>query len=125
MYGAKDVSYSEEAEKQIEIITKQGFSGLPICMAKTHLSLSDNPKIKGAPSGTFPYSSLVCKESTERAFFWECVGFTLPISAVKSSVGAGFIYPLVGSMQTMPGLSTRPGFFDHQLLDDGEIIGLS
>lgn len=51
MYGAKDVSYSEEAERQIEVITKQGFSGLPICMAKTHLSLSDNPKIKGAPTG--------------------------------------------------------------------------
>lgn len=52
-------------------------------------------------------------------------GFTLPINEVKASVGAGFIYPLVGTMQTMPGLSTRPGFFDHQLLDDGEIIGLS
>lgn len=59
MYGAKDVSYSEEAEKQIEIITKQGFSGLPICMAKTHLSLSDNPKVKGAPTGSFTRSYLI------------------------------------------------------------------
>ncbi|KDE06679.1 C-1-tetrahydrofolate synthase, cytoplasmic [Microbotryum lychnidis-dioicae p1A1 Lamole] len=102
MYGAADVSYTEEAEAQIASYTKQGFSDLPICMAKTHLSLSHDPKMKGAPTG-----------------------FTLPISHVKMSAGAGFIYPLVGTMQTMPGLSTRPGFFDHQLLDDGEIIGLS
>ncbi|KAL8278406.1 hypothetical protein RQP46_009096 [Phenoliferia psychrophenolica] len=101
-YGAKDVSYSEVAEAQIASYTSQGFGGLPICMAKTHLSLSHEPNVKGAPSG-----------------------FTLPISTVKMSAGAGFIYPLVGEMQTMPGLSTRPGFFDHQLLDDGEIIGLS
>lgn len=52
-YGAKDVSYSEEAEQQIESYTKQGFSGLPICMAKTHLSLSADPKAKGAPTGMF------------------------------------------------------------------------
>ncbi|SCV66994.1 BQ2448_5640 [Microbotryum intermedium] len=102
MYGAADVSYTEEAEAQIASYTKQGFSDLPICMAKTHLSLSHDPKMKGAPKG-----------------------FILPISHVKMSAGAGFIYPLVGTMQTMPGLSTRPGFFDHQLLDDGEIIGLS
>ena len=122
MYGAKDCSYTPEAEEQIATITKQGFSALPICMAKTHLSLSADPKAKGAPTG-----------------------FTIPISVVKMSAGAGFIYPvrrlplpsyvdslsslfrlqLVGTMSTMPGLSTRPGFFDHQLLDDGEIIGLS
>ncbi|KAK4701981.1 hypothetical protein P7C70_g4241, partial [Phenoliferia sp. Uapishka_3] len=101
-YGAKDVSYSEEAEAQIASYTSQGFASLPICMAKTHLSLSHEPSAKGAPTG-----------------------FTLPIRTVKMSAGAGFIYPLVGEMQTMPGLSTRPGFFDHQLLDDGEIIGLS
>lgn len=52
MYGAKDVTYSEEAERQIDIITKQGFAALPICMAKTHLSLSHDPKIKGAPTGS-------------------------------------------------------------------------
>ncbi|KAM0792500.1 hypothetical protein ACM66B_005172 [Microbotryomycetes sp. NB124-2] len=102
MYGAKDVEYSEEAEARIARYTEQGFAHLPICMAKTHLSLSHEPKLKGAPTG-----------------------FTLPIRTVRMSAGAGFIYPLVGEMQTMPGLSTRPGFFDHQLLDDGEIVGLS
>lgn len=72
-YGAKDVSYSDEAEAQIASYTKQGFADLPICMAKTHLSLSHEPNVKGAPTG-----------------------FTLPISSVKMSAGAGFIYPLVG-----------------------------
>lgn len=52
-------------------------------------------------------------------------GFTLPIREVRAAAGAGFIYPLVGTMQTMPGLSTRPGFFDQDLTDDGVIIGLS
>ena len=71
MYGAKDCSYTPEAEEQIATITKQGFSALPICMAKTHLSLSADPKAKGAPTG-----------------------FTIPISVVKMSAGAGFIYPV-------------------------------
>lgn len=70
-YGAKDVSYSEEAEAQIANYTKQGFSGLPICMAKTHLSMSSDPKVKGAPTG-----------------------HTIPIRMVKMSAGAGFIYPV-------------------------------
>jgi len=102
IYRAKDVSFSEEAEKQIELYTKQGFSGLPICLSKTQYSFSDDPAKKGAPED-----------------------FTLPIREVRASVGAGFIYPLVGSIQTMPGLSTRPGFFDQDLADDGTIIGLS
>lgn len=102
MYGAKDVSYSEEASNRIADYTTQGYGNLPICMAKTHLSLSDNPNLKGAPTG-----------------------FTLPIRTIKLSAGAGFLYPLVGAMSSMPGLSTRPGFFEHQLKDDGEIIGLS
>jgi methylenetetrahydrofolate dehydrogenase (NADP+)/methenyltetrahydrofolate cyclohydrolase/formyltetrahydrofolate synthetase len=102
IYHAKDVSYTEEAEQQIETYTKQGFNLLPICMAKTQYSFSDDPNKKGAPEG-----------------------FTLPIREVRAAVGAGFIYPLVGTMQTMPGLSTRPGFFDQDLADDGTIIGLS
>lgn len=102
IYHAADVSYSEEAEKQIELYTKNGFANLPICMAKTQYSFSDDASAKGAPSG-----------------------FTLPIREVRASIGAGFIYPLVGTMQTMPGLSTRPGFFDQDLTDDGTIIGLS
>ncbi|KAI5479334.1 hypothetical protein MNV49_003853 [Pseudohyphozyma bogoriensis] len=102
MYGAASVSYSEEADTRIADYTKQGYSDLPICMAKTHLSFSANPALKGAPTG-----------------------FDLPIRTIKLSAGAGFLYPLVGTMSSMPGLSTRPGFFNHILKDDGEIVGLS
>jgi formyltetrahydrofolate synthetase len=91
-YGADSVDYSPEAEAQIELYTRAGFDKLPICMAKTHLSFSANPELKGAPTG-----------------------FRIPIRAVRASVGAGFIYPLVGTMRTMPGLSTRPSFFDVDL----------
>ena len=103
IYGAAGVSYSEEAEKKIETYTKQGFSHLPICMAKTHLSLSHNPKLVGVPTG-----------------------FTLPVRDVRASVGAGFIYPLIGEMATIPGLPTRPCFYDIDIDEDtGKIVGLS
>lgn len=103
MYGAAGVSYSEEAENQIAAYERQGFGGFPICMAKTHLSLSHDPKLKGRPEG-----------------------FILPIRTIKMSAGAGFLYPIVGDMQTMPGLSTRPGFFEQDIdLETGKIIGLS
>lgn len=83
--------------------SKQGFAGLPICMAKTQYSFSDNPAAKGAPSG-----------------------FVLPIRDVRASIGAGFIYPLVGSMSTMPGLPTRPCFYDIDLdVTNGKVKGLS
>lgn len=85
MYGAKDVSYTPEAEEQIATITKQGFEALPICMAKTHLSLSADPKLKGAPTG----SSCPRPETP-----LTIAGFTLPIRIVKMSAGAGFIYPV-------------------------------
>ncbi|MBW0489226.1 hypothetical protein O181_028941 [Austropuccinia psidii MF-1] len=103
MYGAEGVSYSEEAESQIAAYEQQGFGGFPICMAKTHLSLSHNPALKGRPEG-----------------------FILPIRTIKMSAGAGFLYPIVGDMQTMPGLSTRPGFFEQDIdLATGQIVGLS
>lgn len=101
-YGADGVDYSPEAEAKIETYTRLGFSNLPICMAKTHLSFSANPELKGAPTG-----------------------FRIPIRDVRASVGAGFIYPLVGSMRTMPGLPTRPSFFDVDLdLETGKVQGL-
>ncbi|KAG0147914.1 hypothetical protein CROQUDRAFT_655494 [Cronartium quercuum f. sp. fusiforme G11] len=103
MYGANKVTYSDEAEKQIESYETQGFGGFPVCMAKTHLSLSADAKLKGRPEG-----------------------FTIPIRTIKMSAGAGFLYPIVGDMQTMPGLSTRPGFFEQDIdLSTGQIIGLS
>lgn len=102
-YGASGVEYSEQAEKQIEIYSRQGFAHLPICMAKTQYSFSHDASAKGAPSG-----------------------FVLPIRDVRASIGAGFIYPLVGTMSTMPGLPTRPTFFDIDLdTATGHVIGLS
>ncbi|XP_055818997.1 formate--tetrahydrofolate ligase [Solanum dulcamara] len=102
-YGADGVEYSEEAEKQIEMYTKQGFTNLPICMAKTQYSFSHDAGKKGAPSG-----------------------FILPIRDIRASIGAGFIYPLVGTMSTMPGLPTRPCFYEIDIdTSTGKVIGLS
>ena len=102
MYGASDVSFTDRANEQIERYTAQGFSGLPICMAKTHLSLSHEADKKGVPTG-----------------------FVLPIREVRASVGAGFLYPLVGTMSTMPGLPTRPAFYDIDIdPETGRITGL-
>ncbi|KAJ8270598.1 hypothetical protein GJAV_G00116920 [Gymnothorax javanicus] len=102
VYGAEDIDLSHEAEAKIAYFTQQGFGSLPICMAKTHLSLSHMPDRKGVPSG-----------------------FVLPIRDVRASIGAGFIYPLVGAMSTMPGLPTRPCFYDIDLdPDTEEITGL-
>jgi methylenetetrahydrofolate dehydrogenase (NADP+)/methenyltetrahydrofolate cyclohydrolase/formyltetrahydrofolate synthetase len=101
-YGAAGVDYSPEAEAKVELYTRLGFDKLPICMAKTHLSFTDKPEIKNAPTG-----------------------FRLPIRDIRASVGAGFLYPLVGSMRTMPGLPTRPVFFDVDLdLKTGKVLGL-
>ncbi|KAK9829815.1 hypothetical protein WJX72_008043 [[Myrmecia] bisecta] len=103
MYAAAEVTYSPEAEKAIELYTRMGFADLPICMAKTQYSFSSDASKKGAPSG-----------------------FTLPIKEVRASVGAGFLVPLVGDMMTMPGLPTRPCFYEIDLdPDTGRILGLS
>jgi methylenetetrahydrofolate dehydrogenase (NADP+)/methenyltetrahydrofolate cyclohydrolase/formyltetrahydrofolate synthetase len=102
VYGADGVEYSPEAEERIERYTRQGFDGLPICMAKTHLSLSHDPALKGVPTG-----------------------YVLPIRDIRASVGAGFLYPLVGSMQTLPGLPTRPVYYDVDLdPETGRVVGL-
>uniref|UniRef100_A0A4W6CMY6 formate--tetrahydrofolate ligase n=1 Tax=Lates calcarifer TaxID=8187 RepID=A0A4W6CMY6_LATCA len=92
VYGADDIELSPAAKAKIDYYNQQGYGSLPICMAKTHLSLSHMPDKKGAPTG-----------------------FVLPIRDVRASVGAGFIYPLVGTMSTMPGLPTRPCFYDIDL----------
>lgn len=99
IYGADDIELLPEAQSKAEIYTKQGFGGLPICMAKTHLSLSHNPEQKGVPTG-----------------------FVLPIRDIRASVGAGFLYPLVGTMSTMPGLPTRPCFYDIDLDPETEQV---
>uniref|UniRef100_A0A665WWR6 formate--tetrahydrofolate ligase n=1 Tax=Echeneis naucrates TaxID=173247 RepID=A0A665WWR6_ECHNA len=102
VYGADDIELSPAAKDKIDYYNQQGYGLLPICMAKTHLSLSHMPDKKGAPTG-----------------------FVLPIRDVRASIGAGFIYPLVGTMSTMPGLPTRPCFYDIDLDPvTGEITGL-
>jgi formyltetrahydrofolate synthetase len=103
IYGGSGVEYSPEAEKKIALYTRLGFDKLPICMAKTHLSLSSDPNLKGAPTG-----------------------FTIPVRDIRASVGAGFLFPLVGTMSTMPGLATRPGYYEIDLdLRTGKVVGLS
>jgi formyltetrahydrofolate synthetase len=102
IYGADGVDYTPEAEAKVELYTRLGFDKLPICMAKTHLSLSHNPELKGVPKG-----------------------FRIPVRDIRASVGAGFLYPLCGDMRTMPGLPTRPVYYDVDLdLETGKVKGL-
>ena len=101
IYGADGVYFEPFADQQIASYEANGFGKLPICMAKTHLSLSHDPKLKGAPTG-----------------------FTLPIREVRASVGAGFIYPICGDMRTMPGLPAHPNGEGVDLDKDGRIVGL-
>ena len=101
VYGADGVEYSAAAEAQIASFEKAGFGYLPICMAKTHLSISHDPALKGAPKG-----------------------FTVPVREVRASVGAGFIYPLLGEMRTMPGLGAKPAYMNVDIDDDGNVLGL-
>lgn len=103
IYGADGVDYTPEAEERIADYTRLGYDKLPICMAKTHLSLSHDATLKGVPKG-----------------------YRIPIRDVRASVGAGFLYPLLGTMSTMPGLPTRPIFMDIDIEPEtGRIIGLS
>ena len=101
IYRADGVEYAPDAEKKIKQYTKSGFDNLPICMAKTHLSFTHDPKIKGAPSG-----------------------WVLPVRDVRASVGAGFIFPLCGEMRTMPGLPTHPAGEKVDIDENGTTVGL-
>jgi formate--tetrahydrofolate ligase len=101
IYRADGVDYTAPANRQIKTFEDNGFGELPICMAKTHLSFSDNPKLKGAPRG-----------------------FRVTITEVRASVGAGFIYPLLGTMRTMPGLPTTPVATQVDIDEDGKVVGL-
>ena len=102
IYGADGVDYDALASQQLDRYEANGFGDLPVCIAKTHLSMSSDPKLKGAPTG------------------WR-----LPVREVRASVGAGFVYPICGDMQTMPGLGSDPAAFHIDIDDDGEIVGLS
>jgi methylenetetrahydrofolate dehydrogenase (NADP+)/methenyltetrahydrofolate cyclohydrolase/formyltetrahydrofolate synthetase/formate--tetrahydrofolate ligase len=101
IYGAADVKYDGLAERQIASFEKHGWGELPICVAKTHLSISQDPTLKGAPRG-----------------------HTVRVREVRASVGAGFIYPLLGTMRTMPGLGMTPAYRNVDIDDDGKVVGL-
>jgi len=101
IYRADGVDYTDKASRQIATFEKDGFGAMPICMAKTHLSFTDNPKKVGAPRG-----------------------FRLGITEVRASVGAGFIYPLCGDMRTMPGLPKTPAAQNVDIDEEGRILGL-
>ena len=101
VYGAGAVTYEPLAEKQLRDYEANGFGKLPICMAKTHLSLSHDPTLKGAPKG-----------------------FTVTVREARASVGAGFVYPILGDMRTMPGLPDHPAAEMVDVDEKGEIVGL-
>ncbi len=102
VYGAASVEYSAQADKQLATYEAAGFGDLPVCIAKTHLSISSDPSLKGAPTG-----------------------WTLPVREARASVGAGFIYPICGDMRTMPGLGRTPAAMNIDLDENDEIVGLS
>ncbi|MDY7009964.1 MAG: formate--tetrahydrofolate ligase [Planctomycetota bacterium] len=101
VYLAGAITYSDQAEEQIALYEKNNFNHLPICVAKTHLSLSHDPNFKGVPRG-----------------------FTVSVREVRISAGAGFLFPLLGKMRTMPGLPSRPAFMDIDLDENGNVVGM-
>ena len=101
IYGAAEVVYEPKAERQIRRYEESGLGHLPVCIAKTHLSLSHDPKLKGTPSG-----------------------FTFPITDVRIAAGAGFVYPLAGDVRTMPGLPKHPAAEQVDIDEHGRVIGL-
>src|SRR3954470_11424644 len=101
VYGAEGVDYTPVAERQLATYERNGFGNMPVCIAKTHLSLSSDASLKGAPTG------------------WR-----LPVREVRASVGAGFIYPICGTMSTMPGLGAHPNAHQSDIDADGNVVGL-
>ncbi len=98
-YGAADVSWAPEARRRLRYFEAQGWGNLPICMAKTHLSISHDQSLRGSPRG-----------------------YTFPISDIRASVGAGFLYPLAGTVATLPGLPTRPRALNMDVTPEGDVV---
>ena len=101
IYGGNGVVFSKKAQKQIEEFTKNGWDNLPICMAKTQYSFSDDPSLLGAPED-----------------------FTITIREIIPKVGAGFLVALTGDVMTMPGLPKKPAALNMDVTNDGEVFGL-
>ena len=101
MYGADGVNYLPEADRQIRQYTQLGYDKLPICVAKTQYSLSDNASLKGRPSG-----------------------FRITVREVRAYTGAGFLCPIAGEIMTMPGLPSNAAYHQIDLDDNGDIVGL-
>jgi formate--tetrahydrofolate ligase len=101
VYGADAVDYSPAAGRSLDQFERLGFGSMPICMAKTHLSISSDPTLKGAPTG-----------------------WSLPVREVRAAVGAGYVYPICGDMQTMPGLGSSPAATRIDIDEDGDTVGL-
>ena len=102
VYGAAGVDYLPAASRQIDSLERNGFGSLPVIIAKTHLSISSDPALRGAPTG------------------WR-----MPVREARASVGAGFVYLICGDMRTMPGLSAHPAAESIDIDENGEIVGLS
>ena len=101
IYGAAGVDYEDEANKQLAKFEENGFGRLPICMAKTQYSLSDDPTLKGRPTG-----------------------FRFKVRDARVAVGAGFVYPLAGAIMTMPGLGKTPGGMNMDIDENGDVVGM-
>jgi formate--tetrahydrofolate ligase len=101
VYGAEGVDYHPSAARQLATYEQAGFGHLPVCIAKTHLSISSDPSLKGAPTG------------------WR-----LPVREARANVGAGFVYLLSGDMRTMPGLSSSPAAEKIDIDENGNVVGL-
>jgi formate--tetrahydrofolate ligase len=102
VYGAARVEYDLVASRQLDDYQRLGYGSLPVCIAKTHLSISSDPALPGAPTG-----------------------WVLPVRQARASIGAGFIYPICGDMRTMPGLGSTPALEHIDIDADGEVVGLS
>ena len=101
-YGANKAVISDLAKEQIAVLEEKGYGNLPVCMAKTQLSVSHDPNLKGEPTD-----------------------FDVPVREVRLSAGAGFVYALCGTIMTMPGLGSKPGYMKIDIDEDGEIVNLS
>ena len=101
VYGAADVTWSADARRQLQYFESQGWGNLPVCMAKTHLSISHDPSMRNRPQG-----------------------YTFPVNDIRASVGAGFLYALAGRIETLPGLPSQPRALDMDVTADGEVVGI-